>query len=184
MSSYAKCCRAEKRGGTPGPEGAIGIAVEIYDDVVGRQAARTETGREKVVSSLKTLENYTGRVSKDDRMATYDFSWMWTELGAELQRKQQLFPSEIKSEHTGGVVRRELASTEYVHQPEQSAVSAHPGSEIIVCERHCNIACRIPERGAGVARRIRRYSRHRLKKLVVLALEIVLKGASYFIAAR
>ena len=61
--------------------------IPALGDISPRQAARTETGRKKVVSWLKTLENYTGRVSKDDPMTTYDFSWMWTELGVEHQRK-------------------------------------------------------------------------------------------------
>src|ERR1019366_2573145 len=43
--------------------------------------------------------------------------------------------SEIKSERTDGVVRRELVSAECLRQPEQPALSARPCSEIDVCAR-------------------------------------------------
>jgi transposase len=50
--------------------------------------------------------------------------------------------SEIKSERTDGVVRRELASTECVRQPGRPEISAHPCSEIDVCARRCNRSCK------------------------------------------
>lgn len=46
-----------------------------------RQAAKTAKGREKVVAWLKSLESASGRQGADHPMATYDFSWMWEELG-------------------------------------------------------------------------------------------------------
>jgi hypothetical protein len=52
-----------------------------------RQAARTKNGRGKVVAWLKTLENYLSRASHDDPMASFDFVWMWKELGVADQRR-------------------------------------------------------------------------------------------------
>jgi hypothetical protein len=43
----------------------------------------------------------------------------------------QLSMSEIKSEHTDGVIRREWVSGECARQPEQPAVAVHPCSEIM-----------------------------------------------------
>jgi hypothetical protein len=61
--------------------------IPALGNISPRQAARTKKGLEKVVSWLKTLENHTGRVPKDDPMASFDFAWMWKELGVEDQRK-------------------------------------------------------------------------------------------------
>jgi hypothetical protein len=45
-------------------------------------------GRAKVVDGLKTLENHTVKFAgSNDEMATYNFNWLWTELGVnELRR--------------------------------------------------------------------------------------------------
>jgi hypothetical protein len=51
-----------------------------------RQAAKTAKGREKVVDWLKMLENSSGRQAPDDPMASYDFTWMWEELGVSEYR--------------------------------------------------------------------------------------------------
>jgi hypothetical protein len=53
-----------------------------------RAAARTANGRAKVVDWLKTLENHTAKFAgSNEEMATYDFSWLWMELGLhELRR--------------------------------------------------------------------------------------------------
>jgi hypothetical protein len=53
-----------------------------------RAAARTANGRAKVVDWLKTLENHTAKFAgSNNEMATYDFSWLWAELGLnELRR--------------------------------------------------------------------------------------------------
>lgn len=51
-----------------------------------RQAARSATGREKVVEWLKYLENGNAR-REGGASAEYDFSWMWVELGLEGHRK-------------------------------------------------------------------------------------------------
>ena len=46
-----------------------------------RQAAKTAKGRDKVIAWLKMIENSTGRREPGDPMASYDFTWMWEELG-------------------------------------------------------------------------------------------------------
>jgi hypothetical protein len=53
-----------------------------------RAAVKTAKGRGKVVDWLKTLENHTAKFAgNNDEMATYNFSWLWTELGVnELRR--------------------------------------------------------------------------------------------------
>jgi hypothetical protein len=52
-----------------------------------RQAAKTAKGSEKVIVWLKSLENVSGRQEPGDLMATYDFTWMWEELGVAEQRR-------------------------------------------------------------------------------------------------
>ncbi|MBI3760179.1 MAG: hypothetical protein HY269_10575, partial [Deltaproteobacteria bacterium] len=52
-----------------------------------RQAAKTAKGRDKVVAWLKLLENSSGRHEPDDPMASYDFTWMWEELGVAEHRQ-------------------------------------------------------------------------------------------------
>jgi hypothetical protein len=53
-----------------------------------RAAAKTAKSRAKVVDWLKTLENHTAKFAgSNDEMATYNFSWLWAELGVnELRR--------------------------------------------------------------------------------------------------
>jgi hypothetical protein len=52
-----------------------------------RQAAKTAKGREKVVDWLKMLENSSGGQDPDDPMASYDFTWLWNELGVLEHRR-------------------------------------------------------------------------------------------------
>ncbi|MCZ8043681.1 MAG: hypothetical protein O9330_14485 [Beijerinckiaceae bacterium] len=52
-----------------------------------RQAAKTAKGRDKVIAWLKMLENGSGRQDPNDPMASYDFTWMWEELGLGEQRQ-------------------------------------------------------------------------------------------------
>ena len=48
-----------------------------------RACARTKVGREKVAGWLKFLESQSNRGrDADDPMASYDFGWMWIELGS------------------------------------------------------------------------------------------------------
>jgi hypothetical protein len=51
-----------------------------------RQAVKTARGKDKVIAWLKMLENSTGRRDPDDPMASYDFTWMWDELGLSEHR--------------------------------------------------------------------------------------------------
>lgn len=52
-----------------------------------RQAAKTARGRDKVVAWLKKLENSSGRQDPEDPIASYDFTWMWEELGVADHRQ-------------------------------------------------------------------------------------------------
>ena len=49
-------------------------------------AARTKAGREKVATWLKYLESSNQR-DPSSPMASYDFGWMWKELGVEDLRR-------------------------------------------------------------------------------------------------
>lgn len=62
--------------------------VGMLGDVTPRAAARTAPGRELLAAWLKYLENRSGsQPDPADPMATYDFSWMWRELGIEKLRR-------------------------------------------------------------------------------------------------
>ena len=62
--------------------------VPMLGDRSPRQAARTPAGREKLVTWLKFLENRSGsQTDPTDPMATYDFGWLWRELGVENLRR-------------------------------------------------------------------------------------------------
>lgn len=52
-----------------------------------RAAAKTAKGRAAVVAWLKTLENHSARQKPEDPMASYDFGWLWRELGVEGLRR-------------------------------------------------------------------------------------------------
>jgi hypothetical protein len=62
--------------------------VGALNDQTPREAAKTAKGRKMLVNWLKFIENNSGRqANPNDPMATYDFSWLWTELGVEKLRK-------------------------------------------------------------------------------------------------
>jgi hypothetical protein len=62
--------------------------VPMLGDRTPRQAARTPAGRERLVTWLKFLENRSGnQTNPTDPMATYDFGWLWRELGVENLRR-------------------------------------------------------------------------------------------------
>ena len=62
--------------------------VGMLGDVTPRTAARTKAGRERLSAWLKHLENRSGsQPDPNDPMATYDFTWMWRELGIEKLRR-------------------------------------------------------------------------------------------------
>jgi hypothetical protein len=60
----------------------------MLDNLTPREAAESAKGRKKLVEWLKYIENQSGQQPNDaDPMATYDFSWIWAELGVEHLRK-------------------------------------------------------------------------------------------------
>lgn len=62
--------------------------VPMLGNVTPRTAARTKAGRDRIVAWLKHLETMSGRQSDpNDPMATYDFTWIWHELGVEALRR-------------------------------------------------------------------------------------------------
>lgn len=62
--------------------------VGMLGDITPRAAARTKPGRERLSAWLKHLENRSGnQQDPNDPMATYDFTWIWRELGIEALRK-------------------------------------------------------------------------------------------------
>jgi hypothetical protein len=68
--------------------GLLDDPIPMLDNVTPRQAAKTKKGREKVVAWLKTLENHSSRLGdRNDPMATYDVTWLWTELGVSDLRR-------------------------------------------------------------------------------------------------
>ena len=62
--------------------------IPVLGNMSPRAAAKNAKGRAKVVDWLKTLENYTAKSGDHNaEMASYSFSWLWTELGLnELRR--------------------------------------------------------------------------------------------------
>jgi hypothetical protein len=62
--------------------------IPALGDLSPRAAAQTAAGRRKVADWLKHIENQTksGRPS-DDPMASYDFTWLWRDLGLEKLRR-------------------------------------------------------------------------------------------------
>ncbi len=55
--------------------------VPALGNISPRQAARSKKGRGKLLAWLKLLENQTAKHDTDDPMASYDFTWIWQELG-------------------------------------------------------------------------------------------------------
>ena len=62
--------------------------IPALEDLSPRAAAQTAAGRRKVADWLKHLENQSksGR-PPDDPMASYDFTWLWRDLGLEKLRR-------------------------------------------------------------------------------------------------
>lgn len=62
--------------------------VGMLGNISPRQAIKTAKGREKAAEWLKYLENSSfSRSDPSDPMATYDFRWIWTDLGIENLRR-------------------------------------------------------------------------------------------------
>ncbi|TYC79095.1 hypothetical protein [Novosphingobium sp. BW1] len=56
-------------------------AVPALGDKTPRALSRIKAGRTKVADWLKYLENGAAKAGAGDPMASYDFTWMWNELG-------------------------------------------------------------------------------------------------------
>ena len=56
-------------------------AVPALGNKTPRALARTKAGRAKVADWLKYIENGAAKSGVGEPMATYDFTWMWQELG-------------------------------------------------------------------------------------------------------
>ena len=52
-----------------------------------RKAAKTAKGRGKAVAWLKMLENHSAHQGRDDPVGSYDFTWIWKELGLDDERR-------------------------------------------------------------------------------------------------
>jgi hypothetical protein len=61
--------------------------VPMLGNLTPRAAARTKSGREKLIVWLKHLENRSRQPEATDPMATYDFTWLWRELKVEHLRR-------------------------------------------------------------------------------------------------
>ena len=67
---------------------ALDHPVPMLRDRTPRALARTKAGRSKVAEWLKYLENGSAKSRETgDPMATFDFTWMWQELGMADLRK-------------------------------------------------------------------------------------------------
>ena len=61
--------------------------VPALGDKTPRSLARSQAGRARVADWLKYLENGSAKTGAGDPVASYDFTWMWEELGlGELRR--------------------------------------------------------------------------------------------------
>ena len=62
--------------------------IPMLGNISPRMAAKTTKGRSKVVVWLKTLENHSAKFADSkNAMATYDVTWLWTELGVSDLRR-------------------------------------------------------------------------------------------------
>jgi len=62
--------------------------IPALGDLSPRAAAKTAAGRRKVVDWLKHIENQSkGGRQPNDPMASYDFTWLWRDLGLEKLRR-------------------------------------------------------------------------------------------------
>jgi len=65
----------------------LGEPIPALGNVTPLKAIKTAKGREKVIAWLKTIENHSAKMPKGDPMASYDFTWLWEELGLAEQRR-------------------------------------------------------------------------------------------------
>ena len=67
---------------------ALDLPVPMLGERTPRALARARVGRAKVAEWLKYLENGSAKSrAMHDPMATFDFTWMWQELGVADLRK-------------------------------------------------------------------------------------------------
>jgi len=65
----------------------LDLPIPALGNLSPRDAARTAKGRAKVADWLKMLENHTARQDPESPMGSYDFAWMWEELGLSDRRR-------------------------------------------------------------------------------------------------
>jgi hypothetical protein len=65
----------------------ISDKIPMLDDKTPRQAARTKSGRAKLVQWLKCIENGETRRARGQDQEPYDLGWMWKELGVSELRE-------------------------------------------------------------------------------------------------
>jgi Protein of unknown function (DUF2384) len=62
--------------------------IPAFGNLSPRAAAQTTAGRRKVVDWLKHLENQSrSKRGPDDPLPSYDFTWLWHDLGLEKLRR-------------------------------------------------------------------------------------------------
>lgn len=61
--------------------------IPALGNISPRKASRSKKGREKLIAWLKLLENQTAKHELDHPMASYDFTWMWEDLGVSHLRE-------------------------------------------------------------------------------------------------
>lgn len=66
----------------------ISDKIPMLDGKTPRQAARSKSGRAKLVQWLKYIENGETRRATDQEQEPYDLGWMWSELGVSELREQ------------------------------------------------------------------------------------------------
>src|SRR5262249_17011704 len=64
----------------------LDMPLSMLGGISPREAAQSEAGQPRVVNWLKDMENRAAKTGNGGPMASYDFAWMWRELGvAELR---------------------------------------------------------------------------------------------------
>lgn len=61
--------------------------IPALGDQSPRKAAKTAKHRGKVIAWLKMLEHHSARLGSDSPIGSYDFTWMWEELGLTTERR-------------------------------------------------------------------------------------------------
>ena len=90
-----------------------------------RKAAKTGKGREKAIDWLKMLENHSAQLGRDDPVGSYDFTWIWKELGLgdERRRTEALTSTELLKQRRSRAGSSGAPSTVSPAEPEAAAPS-------------------------------------------------------------